>query len=138
MDKVNSVFDVASRAMSAQMTRLNTIASNLANANTVASSSAEAYKALRPVFAAQFSEKVNKSGLATVGIEGIVALDREPGKTYAPDHPKADEQGYIYRAAVDTDEEMVEMLEASRHYQNNLEVLSTLRSLMMRTISMGR
>ena len=76
MDKVNSVFDVASRAMSAQMTRLNTIASNLANANTVASSSAEAYKALRPVFAAQFSEKVNKSGLATVGIEGIVALDR--------------------------------------------------------------
>jgi flagellar basal-body rod protein FlgC len=134
LDKVNSIFDVASRAMSAQMTRLNTIASNLANANTVASSSAEAYKALRPVFAAQFSEKVNSS----VGVESIVALDREPGKTYAPDHPKSDDQGYIYRAAVDTDEEMVEMLEASRHYQNNLEVLSTLRSLMMRTISMGR
>lgn len=138
VQKVNSIFDVAARAMSAQMTRLNTVASNLANANAVASSSEEAYKALRPVFEAQFSEKLDQSGLATVGVESIVALDREPGKTYAPDHPKADEQGYIYRAAVDTDEEMVEMLEASRQYQNNLEVLSTLRTLMMRTISMGR
>lgn len=138
MQKVESVFDVAARAMSAQMTRLNTVASNLANANSIASSSDEAYKALRPIFAAQFSEKLNKDGLATVGVERIVALDREPGKTYAPDHPKADDQGYIYRAAVDTDEEMVEMLEASRQYQNNLEVLSTLRTLMMRTISMGR
>lgn len=138
MQKVNSIFDVAARAMSAQMTRLNTVASNLANANAVASSREEAYRALRPVFEAQFSEKLNRNGLATVGVNSIVALDRDPGKTYAPDHPKADEQGYIYRAAVDTDEEMVEMLEASRQYQNNLEVLSTLRTLMMRTISMGR
>lgn len=138
MQKVNSIFDVAARAMSAQMTRLNTVASNLANANAIASSPEEAYKALRPVFEAQFSEKINKAGLATVGVSSIVSLDRDPGKTFAPDHPKADDQGYIYRAAVDTDEEMVEMLEASRQYQNNLEVLSTLRTLMMRTISMGR
>jgi flagellar basal-body rod protein FlgC len=138
MDKINSVFDVAARAMSAQMTRLNTVASNLANANAVASSKEEAFQALRPVFATQYAQKINKSGLAAVGVDTIVALDREPGTVFAPDHPKANADGYIYRAAVDTDEEMVEMLEASRQYQNNLEVLSTLRSLMMRTVNMGR
>ena len=73
-----------------------------------------------------------------MGVDGSVALDREPGKVFAPDHPKANADGYIFRAAVDTEEEMVEMLEASRQYQNNLEVLSTLRSLMMRTVNMGR
>ena len=138
MDKITSVFDVAARAMSSQMTRLNTVASNLANANSVGSSPEDTFKALRPVFATQYAEKINKSGLATVGVDGIVALDREPGKVFAPDHPKANADGYIFRAAVDTDEEMVEMLEASRQYQNNLEVLSTLRSLMMHTVNMGR
>ena len=68
----------------------------------------------------------------------IVAVDREPEKVYQPGHPKADKDGYIYTAAVDAEEEMVEMLEASRQYENNVEVISTLRGLMMRTINMGK
>lgn len=138
MSEINNVFDVAARAMSAQMTRLNTVASNLANVNSVSDSVEGAYKALRPVFEAQYDEKVNSSGLSTVEVNGVVELDREPQKIYSPGHPKAGEDGYIYRAAVNSDEEMVEMLEASRQYQNNLEVVSTLRSLMMRTVNMGR
>ena len=67
-----------------------------------------------------------------------MALDREPEMVYEPGHPNANGQGYIFRTAVNSDEEMVEMLETSRQYQNNLEVLSTVRQLMMRTISMGK
>ena len=67
-----------------------------------------------------------------------LAEDKEPEKVYQPGHPKADEDGYIYMAAVNPEEEMVEMLEASRQYENNVEVVSTLRGLMMRTISMGK
>jgi flagellar basal-body rod protein FlgC len=73
-----------------------------------------------------------------VNVRGIVEADREPSKIFQPDHPKADQDGYVWGAAVDVEEEMVEMLEASRQYQNNLEVVSTLRSLMMRTVNMGR
>ena len=76
--------------------------------------------------------------MATTDVEKIVQLDRTPDKVYQPDHPKADANGFVYAAAVDTDEEMVEMMEASRQYQNNLEVVMTLRTLMMRTANMGR
>jgi len=68
----------------------------------------------------------------------VVALNRQPARTYMPDHPSADAEGYVYSAAVDVDEEMVEMLEAGRQYQNNLEVVSTLRTLMLRTANMGK
>ena len=67
-----------------------------------------------------------------------MAVDRLPDKSYQPGHPKADANGYIYTAAVDAEEEMVEMLEASRQYENNVEVISTLRGLKMRTINMGK
>ena len=81
---------------------------------------------------------LKRSGVASVDVVDIIAVDREPEKVYQPGHPKADEDGYIYMAAVNTEEEMVEMLEASRQYENNVEVVSTLRGLMMRTISMGK
>jgi flagellar basal-body rod protein FlgC len=68
----------------------------------------------------------------------IVALEREAEKLYEPGHPSADEDGFVYKAPINSDEEMVEMMEASRQYQNNLEVLSTMRALMMRTIDMGK
>ena len=77
-------------------------------------------------------------GVASVDAETIVALNREPEKVYEPGHPNADEKGFVYKAPVNSDEEMVEMLEASRQYQNNLEVLSTVRALMMRTMNMGK
>ena len=76
--------------------------------------------------------------MATVDAVSIEALDRDAEKIHMPDHPKADKDGYIYNAPVNVEEEMVEMLEASRQYQNNVEVVSTLRALMMRTLNMGK
>ena len=124
--------------MGAQMVRLNTIASNIANMESKASSAEEAYKPIRPVFKTVFGENYDKMGVASVDAETIVALNREPEKVYEPGHPNADEKGFVYKAPVNSDEEMVEMLEASRQYQNNLEVLSTVRALMMRTMNMGK
>ena len=138
MSSVKNIFDVSGRAMAAQMIRLNTVASNLANSNNISSSSEGAYRPLKPIFKTIYSDKLHDNGIATVDAVNVRELNREPEKVYQPGHPKADEDGYIYMAAVNTEEELVEMLEASRQYENNVEVVSTLRGLMMRTISMGK
>lgn len=136
MTDIRNVFDVGARAMAAQMVRMNTVASNLANASTVATKPEDAFRALRPVFEAEYS-RVNE-GLASANATEVVMLDRQPEKQFRPDHPAADEQGFVYAAAVNTEEEMVEMVEASRQYQNTLETMSTLRALMARTLQMGQ
>jgi len=138
MSEIKNIFDIAARGMSAQMLRLNTVASNLANARSVASTEADAYRAIKPVFRTLYADDLEKTGVASVDVVDIVAVDRAPEKIFQPGHPKADQDGYIYVAAVDQEEEMVEMLEASRQYENNVEVVSTLRGLMMRTINMGK
>ena len=138
MSDLKNIFDVAARGMSAQMVRLNTVASNLANARSVASSPEDAYRAIKPVFSTLYADDLEKTGISSVDVVDVVAVDKEPEKVYQPGHPKADKDGYIYMAAVNPEEEMVEMLEASRQYENNVEVVSTLRGLMMRTISMGK
>ncbi len=138
MTGVKNIFDVVGRSMGAQMVRLNTIASNIANMESKASSAEEAYNPIRPVFKTVFGDNYEKMGVASVDAETIVALNREPEKVYEPGHPNADAKGFVYKAPVNSDEEMVEMLEASRQYQNNLEVLSTVRALMMRTMNMGK
>ena len=81
---------------------------------------------------------LKQSGVSTVDVVGIKEVLRDPEKIYMPGHPEANDDGYVFRASVDENEEMVEMLEASRQYQNNVEVVSTLRTLMMRTINMGK
>ncbi|MCG7492792.1 flagellar basal body rod protein FlgC [Thalassobius sp. Cn5-15] len=133
-----NVFDVSARAMSAQMLRLNTVASNMANMNSVSSTREGAYKPMRPVFETQFADQMQQTGLSTVDVREIVQLDRAPTQSFQPDHPLADGEGYVYQAAVNPDEEMVEMMEASRQYQNTLEVVSTLRNLMSKTTRMGQ
>ena len=138
MAGVKNIFDVVGRSMAAQMVRMNTIASNLANLESKAGSPEEAYKPIRPVFETVFSNSYKDDGIATVDVKDVMALEREPEMVYEPGHPSANEQGYIFRSAVNSDEEMVEMLETSRQYQNNLEVLGTVRQLMMRTINMGK
>ena len=138
MADINNVFDISGRAMAAQLVRLNTIASNLANAGNLASSEDEAYRSLKPVFETKYADEVRKNGIATAQAVDIVETNRLPEKLYLPDHPSADNNGFVYSAAVNIEEEMVEMLEASRQYQNNVEVISTLRALMMRTIQMGK
>ena len=135
---IKNVYDVAARAMSAQIVRMNAIASNLANANNVSGSKDDVYKPLRPVFKTIYSDQLKQTGLSTVDAIRVESLDREPIKTYQPNHPAADEEGYIFKAAVDMDEEMVEMLETQRQYTNNIEVLNTIRNLTMRTLNIGK
>ncbi|MBR9649649.1 flagellar basal body rod protein FlgC [Thalassovita aquimarina] len=138
MTMTMNVFDISARAMSAQMMRLNTTASNLANANTVSTNEEDAYRAMRPVFETEYADQMKQSGLATVNVTDVVSLDREVSRSFQPDHPLADPEGYVYEAAVNTDEEMVEMMEASRQYQNTLEAVSTIRNLMAKTMRMGQ
>lgn len=136
MTDIRNVFDVGARALSAQMVRMNTVASNLANAGSVAATPEDAYRAMRPVFETEYARA--EEGLSTATVADVVMLDREPQKVFRPDHPAADAEGFVYAAAVNTEEEMVEMVEASRQYQNTLETMSTLRALMARTMQMGQ
>jgi flagellar basal-body rod protein FlgC len=131
-----SIFDISGRAMSAQLVRLNTTASNLANAGSVARSEAEAYKARKPIFETYFDQA--NGAVATVDVVDVVSAGGTPVKRYDPGHPMADKNGYIYEAAVDQTQEMVELLEASRQYQNNVEVIQTAKSLMLNTLKLGQ
>lgn len=128
-----SVFDISGRAMSAQLVRLNTSASNLANAGSVTSSAATAYRARKPVF-----ETVFDGSAATVQVKDVVSANTEPLKRYEPGHPLADESGYIYESSIDPTMEMVEMLETARQYQNNVEVMQTAKSLITSTLKLGQ
>lgn len=134
-----NVFDVGKMAMSAQMVRMNATASNLANASSLGSTPEEAYHAIRPVFETEYAKgHAGLNSLATVRATDVKALDREPEALFRPDHPQADENGFVYASTVNTEEEMVDMLEASRQYQNVLEAVSTMRTLMSRTMAMGK
>ena len=138
MAEIRNVFDIAGRSMAAQLVRLNTIASNLANAGNVAASEDTAYRAMKPVFVTQYADTVKESGISTTSIEGITTTDRKPERVYMPNHPIADESGFVYQAAVNIEEEFIELTETNRQYQNNIEEVTTLRALMMRTINMGK
>jgi flagellar basal-body rod protein FlgC len=138
MSGINNIFDVAGRAMSAQLVRLNTIASNLANAGNISGEEDTAYRAMKPIFETTYAANVKDTGISTTEVAGITRTDRRPERTYMPNHPLADDDGFVYAAAVSVEEEFVEMLEAKRQYQNNVEVVTTLRALMMRTINMGK
>lgn len=129
-----NVFDIAGRAMSAQLVRLNTTASNLANAGSVASSEGSAFRALKPVFRAV----ADGPGIATVQVDRIVTASAAPARRHEPSHPLADANGDVWEAGVDRNAEMVEMIEAARQYQNNVQVLETAKSLILETIRIGR
>ena len=100
MSEINNIFDISGRALSAQLLRMNTVASNLANANNVAGSAAEAYRAIKPVFETKYAENFEQSGIATVDAVNVLAINRQPEKVFMPEHPKADDEGFIYNAAV--------------------------------------
>ena len=135
---IKSVYDIAGRAMAAQLVRLNTVASNLANAGSTTGDPNTTYKPLKPVFKTEYSDLVKKNGVATVDAIQVKEIDRDPIKTYMPSHPAANKEGYIFKAPVNVHEEMVDMMEASRQYQNNVEVVTTLRALTMRTLQIGK
>lgn len=127
-----SAFDIAGRAMGAQLVRLNAIASNLANAGSLAGTEDSAFRALRPVFATQYA-----GNTATVNVARMVRTGT-PEHRHEPDHPLADINGNVWSAAVDPNQELVEMMEAARQYSNNVEVLATSRSLALETLRLGR
>lgn len=134
-DRPMTIFDVAGHAMSAQLVRLNTTASNLANVGVTSGSADSAYRTIKPVFRTQFDQA---SGLATVNVERIVTAGEEPTKRYDPSNPLADKDGNVYDAAVDETREFVDMMETARNYQNNVEVLQTAKSLILDTLKLGR
>ena len=136
--KIKNIFDIAGRAMAAQMVRLNTISSNLANAGATTGDPETVYKALKPEFKTQYSESVKKNGISTVNVSKVVELQKEPFKIFDPNHPLADGDGYIYKAPINVEEEMVDMMDASRQYQNNIEVVTTLKALTLKTINLGK
>ena len=130
-----NVFDIAGRAMSAQLVRMNTTASNLANVGQVASSAAEAYRTQKPVFRTAFDAA---SGMSTVDVERVVAAGEGPTKRYDPGNPMADADGNIWESAVDETRELVDMMETARTYQNNVEVMQTAKTLITQTLQLGR
>lgn len=129
-----SIFDISGRAMSAQLVRLNTTASNLANAGTVSGSEASAYRAMKPVF----QTIMGQDGAATVAVNRIDNSNTAPVKRHDPAHPLADQDGNVWEAAVDSAAEMIEMIETSRHYQNNVQVLATAKGLISETLRLGQ
>jgi flagellar basal-body rod protein FlgC len=134
MAKDMSIFEISGRAMAAQLVRMNTSASNLANAGTISGSEGNAFRAMKPVFRTIMGE----AGRATVQVDRIDTSTAKPVKRHDPNHPLADQDGNIWEAAVDSTAEMVEMLEISRQYQNNVQVLATAKSLINETLRLGQ
>ncbi len=132
---LEDIFSVAGSALNAQTTRMNTTASNLANAATVAGSEDGAFRAKRAVFksilADQMGGDTNGGGIK---VDKLIDDPSPIRKMSEPGNPLADKEGYIYLSNVNEMTEMVEMMAASRSYQNNVEVVNTTRQLMMRTI----
>ncbi|XDZ64922.1 flagellar basal body rod protein FlgC [Alphaproteobacteria bacterium LSUCC0684] len=138
MAEIKNVYDIAGRSMASQLIRLNTVASNIANAGTLTGNPDEAYRSIKPVFEATYSDQFKQNGIASVTVSDVVEMNMKPSRIFMPFHPEADAEGYVYGAAVNLEEEYVEMLEASRQYQNNVEVITTMRALDMRTINIGK
>ena len=132
------IFHVAGSAVSAQSQRLNVVASNLANADTVAGPDGQAYKARQVVFQTQLLGAGNDPGNAGVRVNTI-SEDQTPGRrVHDPKHPSADADGYVTYSNVNSVEEMVNMISASRSYQNNIEVMSTAKNLLLKTLQLGQ
>lgn len=139
-----NVFDVSGSAMSAQSVRLNTTASNLANAESVAADPSQTYRARHPVFAQQLAgqqlgpgDDPSAAG-GGVRVADIVESDAPLNYRYEPDHPYANEEGFVAYPNVSVVEEMADMISASRSFELNVEVMNTARTLAERVLSMGQ
>ena len=130
-----NIFDVAGSAMNAQSQRLNTVASNLANADSATSANGQPYKAKQVVFAAT---PVGSAGATGVNVAEVIE-DPSPMKVvFDPKNPLADEKGYVTMPNVNVVEEMVNMISASRSYQSNVEMLNTTKTLLLKTLNLGQ
>lgn len=134
-----NIFNVSGSAASAQSQRLNVVASNLANADTVAGPDGQAYKARQVTFQTQLMG-ANPNDPAAAGVTvSTISEDQTPGRRVLdPKHPSADAEGYVTYSNVNAVEEMVNMISASRSYQNNIEVMNTAKSLLLKTLQIGQ
>lgn len=153
---LSKIFNIAGSGMNAQSVRMNTTASNLANAQSVSSSIEETYRARKPVFAPMLERykqgitddygytnpvtSFNPRDVAGEGVNvlGIVESNQELQMRYEPNHPKANEEGYVYYPNVSPVEEMTDMLAASRSFQMNVEVMNTTKQMMQRVLTLGQ
>ncbi|MGP9801475.1 MULTISPECIES: flagellar basal body rod protein FlgC [Rheinheimera] len=135
-----NIFDISGSGMTAQSVRMNTTASNIANANSVSSSVDQTYRGRHPVFAAELSEAKRQQGDASVGVKvlGIVESDAPLNVEYAPNHPLADENGYIYKPNINIMEEMANMMSASQSYETNVQTAEAAKQMVMRTLRLGQ
>ena len=131
-----SIFSVSSSALMAQTQRMNVSASNLANADSVTSTSGQAYRAKQVIF--QVDDNSYSNSVAGVKVAQVIEDPAPMNLVYEPNHPLADEQGYIQKPNVDVVAEMVNTISASRSYQANVEVINTAKSLMLKTLTLGQ
>ena len=133
-------FDIAGSGMAAQSVRLNTTASNLANAESVSGDPTKVYKPRHPIFEAVRAslQAGAQGGDAAVRVRGIYESPAPPSARYEPGNPLANDQGYVYAPSVNAVEEMVNMISASRSYQNNVEVMNTSKELLLATLRLGQ
>ncbi len=133
-----NVFEIAGSAMSAQTVRMNVTASNMANLDAVSSSDGETYRARHPVFETVYSDSM-KNGLSNgVRVSGIIESQSPLRKEFQPQHPKADEEGYVFYPNVNSIEEMSNMISATRTFQNNVEIINASKQMLLRTLSIGQ
>lgn len=138
-----SLFDVmtiASTSLTAQTSKINTIAQNMANANTVASSPEATYTAQAPLFKAVLDGQIDPNDARQLGVqvEDIIEVGGPARQEFNPAHPLADDDGYIYKPDIDAATEMAEMMEASRSFQNSVEAINTAKQLALRTLTLGK
>lgn len=137
---ITNIFDIAGSGMNAQSARLNTTASNIANADTASASADTVYRGRHPVFSTIYNGISGFGGdeSAGVSVAGIVESDAPLQPRYEPHHPKADEEGYVYYPNVNVVEEMTNMISASRSFQVNVEMMNSAKQMVQRVITLGQ
>ena len=133
-----NIFDIAGSGMSAQSLRLNTTASNLANADSVSSSVNQVYRAREPVFSAVLDNAQQGYKAGSVKVAGIVESQAPVREVYDPSNPMANAKGYVFHSNVDPVAEMANMMSASRSYQNNVDIANTSKQLLLHTLQLGK
>jgi flagellar basal-body rod protein FlgC len=137
----DSIYRIAGSAMNAQTVRLNTVASNLANADSAAANAEDVYQARKPVFAAvyQNGEMTRSAGMggAYVQVLDVVTAEREPDRRYEPDNPLANRDGFVFYSSVNEIEEMTDMMSASRSFETNVEVLNRIKGMQQGLLKLG-
>ena len=137
----DSIYKIAGSAMGAQTVRLNTIASNLANADSAASNPEDVYQARKPVFAAVYNNdqmtRDQGMGGAHVQVLDVVSAERAPQRRFEPNNPLANRDGYVYYADINQIEEMTDMMSASRSFETNVDVLNRVRGMQQSLLKLG-